>query len=59
GNVRELENAIQRAALLTRQSQISLQDLPDEIHPDSPQQKKPLSLEELEKRQIDYVLSIT
>lgn len=56
GNVRELENVIERAALLTANGVIELGHLPEEIR--SASEQKALSLEEAEKLQIKKVLQI-
>jgi transcriptional regulator with PAS, ATPase and Fis domain len=56
GNVRELENVIERAALLAGNGVIELKHLPEEIRVTSEQ--KVLSLEEVEKIQIKKVLQI-
>jgi DNA-binding NtrC family response regulator len=54
GNVRELENVIERAALLSANGIIEMNHLPDEIRNMS--ETKSLSLEEAEKIQIKKVL---
>jgi DNA-binding NtrC family response regulator len=56
GNVRELENVIERAALLAVQGSIEIQHLPEEIR--TVAEPKALSLEEAEKVQIKKVLQI-
>jgi DNA-binding NtrC family response regulator len=56
GNVRELENVIERAALLAANGVIELNHLPEEICTAS--EPKALSLEEAEKLQIKRVLQI-
>ncbi len=56
GNVRELENVIQRAALLAQSNIIELNDLPEEIRKLSNNSTYPLSLEEVEKNHIAKVL---
>ncbi len=56
GNVRELENVIQRAALLAQSNIIELNDLPEEIRKLSNNSTYPLSLEEVEKNHIARVL---
>lgn len=56
GNVRELENVIERAALLATNGTIELGHLPEEIRTSS--ELKALSLEENEKLQIKRVLQI-
>jgi len=56
GNVRELENVIERAALLAVNSMIGIEQLPEEIR--NTFEQKALSLEEVEKLQIKKVLQI-
>jgi DNA-binding NtrC family response regulator len=56
GNVRELENVIERAALLASNGTIELHHLPDEIR--SSAEPNALSLEEVERMQIRKVLQI-
>jgi NtrC-family two-component system response regulator AlgB len=56
GNVRELENVIERAALLSANGVIEMNHLPEEIRTTS--EPKALSLEETEKVQIKKVLQI-
>jgi DNA-binding NtrC family response regulator len=56
GNVRELENVIERAALLSVNGVIEMSTLPEEIRTAS--EPKALSLEEAEKVQIKKVLQI-
>ncbi len=56
GNVRELENVIERAALLSVNGIIELSHLPEEIR--SASEPQALSLEETEKVQIKKVLQI-
>jgi NtrC-family two-component system response regulator AlgB len=56
GNVRELENVIQRAVLLAKQGRIVMKDLPEEIRTAEDQPEQLLSLEELEKLHIKKVL---
>ena len=59
GNVRELENVIQRAVLLAKANQIQLEDLPEEINSVIKANAQILSLEEMEKKHIQKVLSIS
>jgi len=59
GNVRELENVIQRAVLLAKKNQIQLSDLPDEISSAIQTNEHILSLEEMEKQHIQKVLDIS
>jgi NtrC-family two-component system response regulator AlgB len=56
GNVRELENVIERAALLSANGVIEMSHLPDEIRNAS--EPNALSLEEAEKVQIKKVLQM-
>jgi DNA-binding NtrC family response regulator len=56
GNVRELENVIERAAILSANGVIEMTHLPEEIRTAS--EPKALSLEEAEKVQIKKVLQI-
>jgi transcriptional regulator with PAS, ATPase and Fis domain len=56
GNVRELENVIERAALLASNDVINLSNLPEEIRGTT--ETNALSLEETEKVQIKKVLQI-
>ncbi len=56
GEVRELENVIERAALLSANGVIEMNHLPEEIRTTS--EPKALSLEEAEKVQIKKVLQI-
>ena len=56
GNVRELENVIERAALLSANGVIEMNHLPEEIRTAS--EPKALSLEEAEKVQIKKVLQL-
>jgi DNA-binding NtrC family response regulator len=56
GNVRELENVIERAALLSANGVIEMSHLPDEIRTAS--EPNALSLEEAEKVQIKKVLQM-
>jgi len=62
GNVRELENIIQRAVALSDKSQLQCQDLPSKIQQLSLhglEQKSFLTLEDVEKRHIEKVLAAT
>lgn len=58
GNVRELENVIERAVILARGDAIGLQHLPDEFQ-SLVEQPGILSLEEVEQRHIVRVLKVT
>jgi DNA-binding NtrC family response regulator len=58
GNVRELENVMERAVLLAKNGVIQPGHLPEEVTAGS-SEKKPLSLEELEKQHIRKVLKQT
>jgi NtrC-family two-component system response regulator AlgB len=55
GNVRELENAIERAVLLSKDTKIDLKDLPEEITQSSSRDGMK-TLEQMEKEHIQYVL---
>ena len=69
GNIRELKNALERAAILCSGDQVALEDLPDRVLENSTVLQKPdstvtaavtqsdLSLEDLEKRHIQHVLA--
>jgi DNA-binding NtrC family response regulator len=56
GNVRELENVIQRAILLADNNTIDLVHLPDEVRNAGDRPPQSLSLEEVEKTHIKRVL---
>lgn len=56
GNVRELENIMQRAVVLAREKIIKLEHLPEEINADPKEADKLLTLEEVEKLHIKHVL---
>jgi len=58
GNVRELENVIERAVLLARGSLIQMHHLPEEFQMVGPQGAHVLSLEEAERQHIIKVLRI-
>jgi NtrC-family two-component system response regulator AlgB len=58
GNVRELENVIERALILSRGEEIHLHHLPDEFQLVGQVTRKPLSLEEVEQQHIVKVLRI-
>jgi DNA-binding NtrC family response regulator len=57
GNVRELENVIERAVILNSKSRIMLEDLPPAVR--APQPGGSFSLEEMERRHIVQVLQET
>ncbi len=59
GNVRELENVIERAVLLSVNGQITLNDLPAEIAGTGKSNKLHASLEDIEKAHIKHILSVT
>jgi two-component system, NtrC family, response regulator AlgB len=58
GNVRELENVIERAAILARGETVQLHHLPEEFQMVLPAGNKALSLEETERQHIIKVLRI-
>jgi transcriptional regulator with PAS, ATPase and Fis domain len=58
GNIRQLENSIERAVLLSQSNQITPSDLPGEIREFSHQKHNLIPLEELEKKHIGHVLQI-
>jgi NtrC-family two-component system response regulator AlgB len=58
GNVRELENVVQRAVLLVKGGRIELTDLPEEITSIENQAVHPLSLEEMEQLHIKKILQL-
>ncbi len=59
GNVRELENVVERAALLARGDKVQLHHLPEEFqHILLPSGNQPMSLEEVERQHIIKVLRI-
>jgi NtrC-family two-component system response regulator AlgB len=58
GNIRELLNALERAAVLSRNDEIQPEDLPDRLlAPPAAPADEPGSLEEIEKRHIGQVLT--
>ena len=65
GNLRELRNAVERAAILAEGPEIGLADLPERIHPQGPDPAqgvalgRPVSLEALEAEHIRRVLAAT
>ncbi len=56
GNVRELENVMERAVLLAQNGRIELSHLPEEIRSATDPPPHMASLEEVEKQHIKYVL---
>lgn len=58
GNVRELENVMQRATLLAKNHKIELNDLPEEVRLAIANPEQPLSLEEVERQHIKKVLQV-
>lgn len=56
GNVRELENVIERAVILAPQGAIGLEHLPEELHAALEQPSNSHSLEEIERLHIKRVL---
>ncbi|UCF64898.1 MAG: sigma-54-dependent Fis family transcriptional regulator [bacterium] len=59
GNVRELENVVQRAVLLARKGQIEANDLPEEVSAATGQPDQKLSLEEMEILHIKKILQLS
>jgi NtrC-family two-component system response regulator AlgB len=58
GNVRELENVIERAVILSRSGDIDLLHLPEEFRTGTPASKALLSLDQMEQQHIIRVLKI-
>ena len=66
GNVRELENSMERAVALTRFDHITLEDLPERVRAQEPEQTQALpalheemiSLAELERRYVHQVFTL-
>jgi NtrC-family two-component system response regulator AlgB len=58
GNVRELENVIERSVILAREGTIEVQHLPDEFQSSVQSGKHLLSLEQMEQQHIIKVLRI-
>ncbi len=56
GNVRELENAMERAVLLAQKGVIEITHLPEEVRPRTSESPAALTLEEVEKQHIIDVL---
>jgi NtrC-family two-component system response regulator AlgB len=56
GNVRELENVVERVALLTKNGVVDLAQLPEEVRSAAERPMHALSLEEVEKLHIKRVL---
>ncbi|MGB5874352.1 MAG: sigma-54 dependent transcriptional regulator [Bacteroidota bacterium] len=59
GNVRELENVMERAVILARGDSIHLQHLPEEFHSMGEGSRRPLSLREVEQQHIIKVLRVS
>jgi len=59
GNVRQLENALERAVILSRGGTIEPQLLPEEVLSGGSEVSEPLSLEEMERRHIARVLRVS
>jgi DNA-binding NtrC family response regulator len=57
GNIRELENAIERAVVVGKQREILAEDLPIFCHETPPPLKGARSLKEIEKAHIQQVLA--
>ncbi len=65
GNVRQLENTMERAVALARQDEIAVEDLPERIRHHDPsstlveaEAEEFLTLDQQERRHIDHVLSL-
>jgi DNA-binding NtrC family response regulator len=58
GNVRELENSLERAVLLSKDTSIDVNDLPEEIYRSPTSSAEMMTLEHLEKEHIHNVLQI-
>ncbi len=56
GNIRELKNLIERAVVLSRGDIVTLSDLPDKVLAASRREDQGLTLEDLERRHIQWVL---
>jgi NtrC-family two-component system response regulator AlgB len=59
GNIRELENVVERAVLLARGGKIQVSHLPEEVRAALEQPTVEMSLEEVEKRHIMRVLQFS
>ncbi len=59
GNVRELENALERAVILARAGTIQVQHLPDEIQKTNIDVESLLSLDQIEQQHISRILKVT
>ncbi len=59
GNVRELENIIERAVLLSKTETIDVKDLPEELKTSFEKENLKLSLEEVEKKHINQILQLS
>jgi transcriptional regulator with GAF, ATPase, and Fis domain len=59
GNIRELENVIERAALLSRREKVQLHHLPEEFQNIVPSGKQTLSLEEMERQRMTNRLALS
>ena len=65
GNVRQLENTMQRAVALARQEEIAVEDLPERVRNHDPsatlaeaEVEEFITLDQQERRHIDHVLSL-
>ena len=56
GNVRELESVLEQAAMLTTESFIRIDDLPQRLRASNTEAPLPMSLADVEKRHIESVL---
>lgn len=58
GNIRELENTIERAIVVAETSELTIDDIPTEIATPPSQCRKDLSLESVEREHILHVLTL-
>ncbi len=58
GNVRELENAVERAVVLTRRSRVDIDDLPQEIGLAVPEPLAATEVRTLEQVERDYIAAV-
>ncbi len=58
GNIRELRSALERAATLTRMSNITIEDLPDKVGQNIRPSAKPANGTQLREREREYILRV-